>query len=142
MKREAWLEDLYKARREGTYVPARSIPLFGAMTEEYVASRKDGYTPNMVAFTKAQCGHLSGLKDYRLNGINVEVVERFRDRLRDEGKLSRGTINRVLTTGAAVFNLAIRRHYAVINPFELAERLRVGSAELVPGEEAARGAQP
>ena len=48
---------------------------------------------------------LASLADYRLNTINVEVVERFRDKLKDEGKLSRGTINRVLTTGAAVFNL-------------------------------------
>lgn len=137
---KAWLDGLYKDRREGTYVPAKSVPLFGAMTEEYEVSRREGYTPNMTAFTHAQCGHLASLADYRLNTINVEVVERFRDKLKDEGKLSRGTINRVLTTGAAVFNLAIRRHFSVMNPFELAERLRVGASELKPGEEATRDA--
>ena len=137
---QAWLDGLRKARREGTYIPAKSIPLFGEMTTQFVASKATGYTPNMIAFTKAQCGHLAALADYRLNMISVEVVERFRDQLKAAGKLSLATINRVLTTGAAVFNLAIRRHYAVSNPFALAERLRVGSSELLPGEEHMRDA--
>ncbi|HKN13413.1 MAG TPA: tyrosine-type recombinase/integrase [Candidatus Binatus sp.] len=135
-----WLDGLRKARREGTYIPAKSIPLFGEMTAQFVASKQAGYTPNMIAFTVAQCGHLASLADYRLNTINVDVVERFRDQLKDGGKLSSGTVNRVLTTGAGVFNLAMRRGYAVSNPFELAERLRVGSSELIDGEDRGRDA--
>jgi integrase len=132
---QAWLDDLRKSKREGTYIPAKSVPLFGEMTKQFEASKQDGYRPNMIAYTKAQCSHLESLADHRLAAINVAMVETFRDQLRDGGKLNRDTVNRVLTTGAGVFNLAIRRGYAVSNPFKLAERLRVGSTELVEGED-------
>ena len=132
---QAWLDDLRKAKREGTYIPAKSVPLFGEMTKQFIASKQDGYRPNMIGYTRAQCSHLESLAYYRLAAITVAVVESFRDKLRDGGKLNRDTVNRVLTTGAGVFNLAIRRGYAVSNPFKLAERLRVGSTELVEGED-------
>lgn len=135
---QVWLDGLRKARREGTYIPAKSVPPFGEMTAQFMASKQAGYTPNTTAHYGSLCGHLTALADYRLSAISVDVVERFRDQLRDEGKLCLDTINRVLSTGAAVFKLAIRRGYAVNNPFTLAERLRVGSNELVNGKEATR----
>jgi integrase len=135
---QAWLDGLRKARREGTYIPRKSIPLFGEMTAQFVASKQIGYAVNTIAHYRSLCGHLAGLADYRLSAINVETVERFRDRLRDEGKLNLDTINRVLSTGGAVLKLAIRRGYATTNPFVLAERLRIGSSKLVDGKESKR----
>jgi integrase len=133
---DAWLDGLRQAKRDHTYIPAKLIPLFGETTAQFLASRVGGgYRPNTAAYYRAQCRHLSALAEYRLSAISVDVVEKFRDRLKAEGALSDPTINRVLTTGVAIFVDAIRLGLAVKNPFALAKRLRKGSAELKEGEE-------
>ena len=48
---QAWLDNLRKARRQGTYIPAKSIPPFGEMTTQFTASKQVGYTPNTTLIT-------------------------------------------------------------------------------------------
>jgi integrase len=59
----------------------------------------------------------------------VAAAESFRDQVH-AGGLGPKTVNKVLTTGAAIFDFAMRRQYVQVNPFELAERLRDNPAEM------------
>jgi integrase len=71
----------------------------------------------------------------RLDRIDVARIERLRDALAANG-LAPQTVNKILTTGAAIFALAQRRGLVERNPFALVERLRIGAGELGSGADA------
>jgi len=68
---------------------------------------------------------LPKLGDVRLDRIDVRAVEKLRDDLRVS--LKPQTINKVLTTLAAVFKFAMRRKLWRENPAAVAERARLGA---------------
>jgi integrase len=74
------------------------------------------------------------LGEYRLDRIDVKTVEEFRDKLSVGRKPGRGlsprTVNKILTTGSAIFKFAMRHGLVRTNPFALAERLRSDSKEI------------
>lgn len=73
-------------------------------------------------------GHL------RLDQITGADIERFRDEQRKTG-LAPQSVNKLLTTAAAVFKYAARHEQTDRTPAAVAERCRLNAAEIVIGAE-------
>jgi integrase len=83
------------------------------------------------------------LGDLRLDRIDVALIEKLRDELR--ARLIAKSVNAVLTTAAAIFELAVRRKLASGNPAADAERAFMGATELkdeATKEQRGDGVQP
>jgi len=139
-KREAEnaLEKAREARDNHSYVAPKNVPTFGAVADEWLSTKllPGAYRENTIAHYRGQRPHLAPLDHYRLIGINVATIERLRDELYKAGELSVSTVNSTLRTCTAIFKFAMRRGYTQQNPAALAERLRVGSGELVGNDDA------
>lgn len=59
---------------------------------------------------------LPWLKDYRLDEIGIEEIDRYRRAKVAEGRLSPGSINKLLTTIAAILEVAVEYGYLDRNP--------------------------
>ena len=78
---------------------------------------------------------LPRLGDVRIDRISPQMIEEsLRNDLLRSKRLAPQTINKVLGTLTGIFDYAVRLGIAERNPTRLAERLRVGAAELAPGE--------
>jgi integrase len=129
---EKYLTETRHKVSRGEYVPPAKIPMFEALTAEWLREKADRH-PATVQGWKVHLKHLAKLDDLRLDQIDVEKIERIRDELR--ATLSPKTVSAVLTTAAAVFKLALRRGYATLNPAAIAERPRRTVAELTADRE-------
>jgi integrase len=124
----------------GTFIPPREIPTFAKVAREWLEGKKaNAYRPASLEQWRVHLeNHLlnpaHGIGNVRLDRVDVAAIERFAAERRSEG-LAPQTVNKILTTAAAVFKFAIRHHKAVTNPAEIAERLKVGDVELVEGED-------
>jgi integrase len=67
--------------------------------------------------------------DVRIDSIEIGRMRKVRDQLRASG-LAPKTVNKVLTTAAAVFKLAMKDRLLKWNPAAEVERLRIGSGEI------------
>lgn len=125
----------------GIYVSPSELPTFRELAEEWFAG-KGAHNPSSRAGWRRHLDlHLlPALGHRRLDAITAAVVEgAVRDAMAaNSRKLSPRTINKVLTTGAAIFKLAARRNLVERNPFQLAERLREGAGELREDTDRAR----
>ncbi len=135
---EAALEKARGDRDNHSYVAPKNIPTFGAVADEWLATKllPGAYRENTIAHYRGQRPHLAPLNQYRLSGISVTTIERLRDELYKAGELSISTVNSVMRTCTAIFKFAMRRGYTQQNPAALAERLRIGSGELVGDDDA------
>ncbi len=122
--------------RQGTYVPLAQLPTFGELGDDWERG-KSQHRPSSLAGWHTHRGHLSPLAHLRLDKIDVARVERLRDALAVNG-LAPQTTSKILTTGAAIFALALRRGLVERNPFALVERLRVGAGELTTRDPSTR----
>ncbi|MDQ3630662.1 MAG: tyrosine-type recombinase/integrase, partial [Actinomycetota bacterium] len=64
-------------------------------------------------------------KDASLEAITTERVDAFRERMLDEGKLSRRSIQKIMVLLFGIFKRAKRRKWIAANPAEDAERVTV-----------------
>jgi integrase len=124
----------------GAYVPPTKLPTFGEVGDDWERG-KEQHRPASRAQWHTHREHLNPVAQLRLDQIEVARIERLRDALSTKG-LAPQTVNKILTTGAAIFALAQRRGLVERNPFALVERLRMGSAELTAGEDARPGGGP
>ncbi|GEM_PF-368523 len=127
---ELALADFRQKINQRTFISARDVPRFRNVAEEWFAGKGE-HRPSSQAHWQAHIDRhlLPHIGDLRLDQISVRTIEKLRDTLRGDG-LSAQSVNKVLTTAAAIFKLAVRRNYATSNPAAIAERLRVSSGEI------------
>jgi integrase len=112
----------------GEYVDPVKVPTFTQVAAEWTADRS-GRHPATLAGWRKHLEHLAPLDQLRLDRIDVARIEQLRDELRKT--LGARTVSAILTTCAAVFKLAVRRHYVMRNVAQLAERPRADAVELI-----------
>ncbi len=134
------LSKLTPAVREGTYRPPAELPTLATLARDWFATK----TGHRVSSQAGWQVHLDlhvvpALGTRRVDQISVADVDAFRDDRRATG-LAPQTVNKLLTTLAAVFTLAQRRELITRNPAAVAERCRLNadevSMELQPDTEA------
>jgi len=126
---KAALDDARQRVRRGEFIEPKKIPTLREVAADW-KNGKQGYRYSSLAAWSVHLDNhiLPRLGDWRLDRIDVVAVEKLRDDLR--AALSPQTINKVLTTLAAVFKFAMRRKLCRDNPAAIAERARVGAGAL------------
>ena len=140
LRREDAEHEAGEVRRKlsrGAYVPPTKLPTFGEVGDGWERG-KEQHRPASRAQWHTHREHLNAVAQLRLDQIDVARIERLRDALSTKG-LAPQTVNKILTTGAAIFALAQRRGLIERNPFALVERLRMGSGELTTDQDARPG---
>ncbi len=115
------------------FVAPKKIPTFRKAGDEWLKSKLKGHDVSTVSnwHTHLTAHLYPTIGDRRLDWIDVRVVEcEVRDVLAKT--LSVKTVNKVLTTGASVFKMAMRHRLAKTNPFRDAERLKLEVGEDSP----------
>src|SRR5215472_10490549 len=131
---EAARHQLEQELRDNTYIAPKDIPTFGTIADAWLSS-KSTHRPSSQSQWKVHIDHLFNpglgfnLRTTKINEVDVQAIEKVRDELRK--KLSPTTVNKILTTAAAIFRRAMRL-YPILksNPAALAERLRVNSGSI------------
>ena len=124
------LSERVKQLKRGTYHAPAELPTFKEVAGDWLAT-KAGHRVSSYAQWQAHLDlHLlPALGPLRLDQIRVEHIEAFREDRRRAG-LAPQTVNKLLTTAAAVFKYAGRRELIDRNPAAVAERCRRGADEL------------
>lgn len=147
---QAELDEKRVEIREGDYVSPKEVPTFGEMAGFWIKGKRenagrDGKPVKETTLTHWQ-NHLDTylvptLGRFHLNKIKTEQIEELRFIWRDSTNkkrkkpLSPPTINKLLTTIAAIFDEGIRTGKIKHNPASKAKRLGVGSNEADNGNE-------
>lgn len=133
------LTEVKKQIKTGTFIRPREIPTFAEVAREWFDGKKaNAYRPATLEQWRVHLeNHLldseHGIGTLRLDRVDAGIIERFAAERRTAG-LAPQTVNKMLTTAAAVFKFAMRHRKALTNPAEIAERLKVGEVELVDGD--------
>jgi integrase len=118
--------------KAGTFLPPKKIPAFKDVANDWFAGKQaSNYRPATLQQWQTHLDlHLvPAIGDRRLDQIDVGVIEKTRNDLL-AAKLAPQTVNKLLTTASAVFKFAVKRKLATSNPAQLADRARVGAAEI------------
>lgn len=122
------LDEARAAIKGGTFVAAGDVPTFAEVAEQWFANKK-GLRPNTVEQYRTHLDNhlLPELGRLRLNQIDVDRIERMRDTLLADAAKHVGapTVNKLLTTAAAIFKFAVKRKRCASNPAQLADRLQI-----------------
>jgi integrase len=124
------LEKLGPAVRQGTYRPAAELPLLETVAHDWLATKAGHRVSSQVGWQVHLEDHiLPALGPLRIDRIRVADVDAFRDGRRAAGLAPR-TVNKLLTTLAAILALAERRELITRNPAHVAERCRLNAGEV------------
>lgn len=137
------LAKLVPSVRQGTYRPPAELPTLEAVAREWFATKAGHRVSSQAAWQVHLEKHiLPALGRARIDQIGVTDVDAFRDARLATG-LRAQSVNKLLTTLAAVFTFAQRRELITRNPAAVAERCRLNADELVmeglPGADADDG---
>jgi hypothetical protein len=140
-------------RNEGVYIAPKSVPIFKEVAEGWLTGKAGCKPSTLDAWRVHINAHLLPLHNLRVNQITIGKVETLRDALLREvtekdateqaparKKLSAQTVNKVLTTAAAVLERAVRHNWCVKNPAALVERARIAPNQVLDGEAQSRDA--
>lgn len=132
------LEQRLKQVRQGSYSAPSQIPMLKEVADQWLASKTDRRPSTRYLLENHVHVHIvPRLGEIRIDRITPQLVEEvLRNALLREGRLAPQTINKILGSLTAVFEYAERHGIVERNPARLAERLRLGAAEVVPGEDA------
>jgi integrase len=120
---------LEKVRKQ-TYRPAAETPVFKETGTQWLANKQDRRPSTVAQWEVHLHGHLiPTFGRRRLDQITPADVEHFRDERRAAG-LGAATVNKLLTTGAAVYKYAARHRLTEGNPFAVADRCRLNADEV------------
>ena len=150
---EKALTDAKHKRDQGIYIPPKAVPTFKEVAADWLTG-KAGCKPSTLDSWRVHLDiHLLPLHSLRVNQISIGKIETLRDALLKEvsekdatpqsparKKLAPQTVNKVMTTAAAVFARAKRHRFCVENPAADAERSRMAPAEVLEGEAQSRDA--
>jgi integrase len=135
---EAALTKAKGDRDEGNYIAPKSVPKFKEVAQAWLAG-KAGLKPSTLDAWRVHIEiHLLPLHDLRVNQITIGRVRNLRDDLLK--RLAAQTTNKVLTTAAAILNLAVLDNYCIRNQAKLVERSRTAPIEVLEGETQSRDA--
>lgn len=124
------LSKLVPALRQGTYRPPAELPTLKGVAAEWFASKAGHRVSSQAGWQVHLDKHiLPALGPLRIDQIGVTDVDAFRDERRASG-LAPQTVNKLLTTLAAVFAFAQRRELITRNPAAVAERCRLNADEV------------
>ena len=118
--------------KRGTFQRPAEVPTFGRLAADWLADR----APRVRVATYAQYQthielHLvPALGDVRVDQLRVKHLEALRDDRLGRGGLAPQTVNKVLTTAAAVFDYAGRHEYIERNPADFVARCRRHTEEV------------
>jgi integrase len=123
--------------QQGTYVAPSDLPTFRKTAEEWFGGKAAHRPASRAQWRMHLDRHLlPEIGDLRLDRLTVDRVALLRDDLAHLPRtgatrpLGPKSVNKVLTTGSAIFTLALRKGILDRNPFALVERLRENAAEL------------
>lgn len=119
-----------KQLRTGSYVPPREVPTFEEIAKDWLATKSDRRVSTVSQWEVHIDLHLNpALGKLRLDRIRVADFDRFKaDRL--AAGLKPQTVNKLLTTAAAIFQYANRCEVVEKNPAAVVERCRTNAGEL------------
>jgi integrase len=124
------LSKLVPAVRQGTYRAPAELPTLEAVARDWFASKGGHRVSSQAGWQVHLDRHiLPALGKRRIDQITVADVDAFRDDRRAAG-LAPQTVNKLLTTLAALFVFAQRRELVTRNPAAVAERCRLNADEL------------
>jgi integrase len=129
---DAALNEARSRIRKGEFIAQAQIPNFGEVARAWLAARASSRAAVMDNYRRhVECYWLPRLENTRLDRIDVQMIEGFRDEL---GKrLAVSTQRSVMNTLGQVFKFAVRHGKLVTNPMYSVERLHTGAVELVAG---------
>jgi integrase len=124
------LSKLTPAVREGTYRPPAELPALATVARDWFATKAGHRVSSQAGWQVHLDAHiLPALGTRRIDQIGVADVDAFREDRRATG-LAPQTVNKLLTTLAAVFTFAQRRELITRNPAAVAERCRLNADEV------------
>ena len=128
-----------KRLQQHGYRAPSELPGFQQVAAEWLATKMDRRMSTYTAWqTQIDLHLLPSLGPHRIDRIGVEHIEALRQNRLAAG-LSPQTVNKVLTTLAAIFKYAMRRELTHRNPAAVVERCRTNAAEVT---ELASDAEP
>jgi len=127
---DAALSKLVPAVRQGTYRAPSALPTLEAVARDWFATKAGHRVSSQAGWQVHLDRHiLPALGKRRIDKIGVADVDAFRDNRRAAG-LAPQTVNKLLTTLAAIFTCAQRRELITRNPATVTERCRLNADEL------------
>jgi integrase len=124
------LSKLTPALRQGTYRPPAELPTLEAVARDWFATKAGHRVSSQAGWQVHIENHiLPVLGRRRIDQIGVSDVDAFRDARRAAG-LAPQTVNKLLTTLAAIFVFAERREWVTRNPAAVAARCRLHAGEV------------
>jgi integrase len=124
------LENRLKQLRQGALVAPTKLPTFEKLAKDWLATKNGHRVSSFAQWQVHLEKHLiPALGPIRLDKIRVKHLEDFRDDRRKAG-LSPQTVNKLLTTAAAVFRYAQQHELLERNPAAVVERCRLNTGEL------------
>jgi integrase len=133
---DAALADNKVKIRKGEFLAPAKVPNFGEVAQAWLNSRAtrrpgtvDNYRRHVTLYFTPKLGNI------RLDRIDVQMLEGFRDELRRT--LAVSTVRSVMGTLSAIFKFAVRQKNIIANPMLNTERVYSGAVELT-GESDAR----
>ncbi len=141
---KAALEGRLKQVRQGVYCAPGSLPVLKDVAEQWLKSKADRRASTRYLCENHVYMHiLPRLGDQRVDRITPQVIEQaLRNGLLREGRLAPQTVNKILGTLSAIFEYAERHQIVERNPARLAERLRLGTAEVTQAAPSGRDDDP
>ncbi len=132
------LSERVKQLGRGSYRPPAQLPTFQDVAADWLASKADRRVSTLAQWQVHLDLHLvPAVGHLRLDQITVQKATDFRGARLAAG-LGPRTVNKLLTTGAAVYKYANQQDLTDRNPFALAERCRRDAAEVQLGAEDAQ----
>jgi integrase len=126
---DAALADNKVKIREGRFLAPAKVPTFREVAQAWLSSRatrRQGTLDNYRCHVNLYL--LPKLSNIRLDRIDVQILESFRDELR--GTLAVSTVRSVMGTLSAIFKFAVRQKNIIANPMLNTERVYSGAVEL------------
>jgi integrase len=119
--------------KRGAYRAPSEVPTFAAVAADWLEGKRNHRLSSYAQWqTHLDLHLLPTLGPLKVNQIQVRDIEALRDGRRRAG-LAPTTVNKILTTVAAVFKFAIRRDLTERNPAAASERCRLSGGEVEVG---------
>jgi len=127
------LREIEDSIDNGTYMPAKDIPLFSKVAREWIEYKRPRLRETTWEVYEGHIrNHFHDLNGIRINRVTIATVEKFITDRQTQGTHI-GTIRKVLVTLGQILSYAVRHKYIGYNPLKEAERPRGQTQEQEEG---------